>query len=126
MEEELKEYILYKETTNQADCDIMKDVLEQNEIRYKYVQRVTGFKYKTTYNQIYIHREDEDKAKECLEHGEFADIPWDPDSDDTNPEPDFPWYLDVQKKGKVGKVFGRILFGGVIIMCALAIYLSTR
>lgn len=126
MEENLQEYVLYKETLNQTNCAIMKDVLGQNEIRFKCIQSVTGFKYKKTYHQIYIHKEDVDKAKECLNAGEFADIPWDPDSDNPNPEPEFPWYFDENKRKKIGKVIGCVLVWGVIIICVLAIYLSNK
>lgn len=117
MDEMNEEWVRIRESLNETLGMIAKEALEANGVRYICKEKIVGVRYKSLNYDIYVLKEDVQDAEACLNKGEFADIPWDPDSDDTNPDPKLPWYLDEKKKKKVGQFILLITFG--IVFAAL-------
>lgn len=116
-----EELVLYKEIKKGAEYVILRDVLEANEIPYQCHERLVGSRYKTKYYYFYLSKEDIDEADACMNGGAFADLPWDPDSEDPSTEPKYPWYLDKNKSVKIGRI---IIWVTLAFFVALFYWLS--
>lgn len=112
---------IYK-SDNEIEANVLLSLLRANDILCKlgkFRQGIKGSAYKEY--SIWVEEESEEEAKRLIasreDNSPFANMPWDPDSDNTDPEPKRPWYLDSKKRNRIGRVIFYISIAIIVFWC---------
>lgn len=112
---------IYK-SNNEIEANVLLSLLKANDIPCKLGKFRQGIKG-NTYREysIWVEEGSEEEAKTLIEAREdnspFANMPWDPDSDSTDPEPKRPWYLDSKKCNRIGRMLFFVILAIIIFFC---------